>query len=82
VENKEHGLGEETVFDFKYIPNLGLTSTEVGKYEASGSKERGIERRNLRTLVIASAVIGVASYFWMRTTWGLVGLVKARWFSA
>lgn len=74
-------MGEETIFDFKYIPNLNSTNTEAGKYESSGLKERGVERRNLRTLVIASAVVGMASYFWMRTTWGLVGLIKARWLS-
>lgn len=77
VENKEHGLGEETVFDFKYIPNFGMMSTEAGRYEASGLKERGVERRNLKTLVIASTVIGVASYLCMRTTWGLLRMIQA-----
>jgi len=56
-------------------------STELGEYKAQGLKERGIERRNLRTLVMASAFMGLASYFWMRTTWGLVGWARARWYS-
>jgi len=81
VENKEHGLGTETNFDFKYVPNYGSMSTELGEYNG-GSKEQGIERRNLRTLIIASAFVGVASFFWMRTTWGLVGFAKTWWFSA
>ena len=75
VENKQHGLGEETVFDFKYIPNLSLIGTEAGKYEASHRK-RGIESRNLRTLVIASVVVAAAACLLMRTTWSFLGLVK------
>lgn len=82
VENKEHGLGQETVFDFKYIPNFSMTSTEKGEYQASGIKERGIERRNFKTLVIASTVVGVLSYFGMMTTWGLVSSAKAWWYRA
>ncbi len=53
MENKTHGLGEETVFDFKYIPNFS-TTTELGKYEASKLQETSIERRNLRALIIAN----------------------------
>ena len=78
VENKDHGLGEETNFDFKYVPNFS-TTTELGTYENSGLGKGGVERRNFRTFITMSAVVGVASYFCMRTTWGLVGLVKARY---
>jgi L-amino acid N-acyltransferase YncA len=78
VENKTHGLGEETVFDFKYIPNYS-TTTELGEYEISGHKETGIEKRNLRTLIVASTVVAVLSYLGMRTTWGIVGGLRAWW---
>jgi hypothetical protein len=78
VENKVHGLGEETNFDFKYIPNFETTGTEMGEYVA-GLKESGVERRNLRTLVIASVCIAVASYIGMRTTWGIVGSLRGWW---
>jgi len=53
-----------------------MMSTEKGKYEASGIKERGIERRNFKTLVIASTVVGVLSYFGMMTTWGLMNSAR------
>jgi hypothetical protein len=79
VENKEHGLGTETVFEFKYIPSLGMMSTEKGEYKASDFKNRQYERRGLRTLVIASAAVGVLSYFSMVTAWGLVEHAKAWW---
>jgi hypothetical protein len=78
VENKTHGLGEETNFDFKYIPNFD-TTTPKGENE-SGLKESGVERRNLRTLVIASAFMGIVSYFCLRSTFGLVGNVRG-WLS-
>jgi len=74
VENKEHGLGIETNFDFKYVPNFD-TKTELGEFK-EGLTEKGVERRNLRTLVLASAVVGGVGYFWLRTTWGLVGAAK------
>jgi len=78
VENKTHGLGEETDFDFKYIPNYS-TTTELGEYEVSHRKETSIERRNLRTLVVFSAVVGLFSYVGMRTTWGIVAGLRNWW---
>lgn len=56
-------------------------STEMGEYQDTGKRERGIETRNLRTLLIASAVLGVGSYFWAKTTWGIVVYAKAWWSS-
>ncbi|KAG0646081.1 hypothetical protein D0Z07_8255 [Hyphodiscus hymeniophilus] len=77
-ENKTHGLGEETVFDFKYVPSFSLT-TEEGVYEESATKQTGIEKRNFRTLVAASAALAVISYLGMRTTWGIVGGLRNWW---
>lgn len=71
VENKTHGLGAETNFEFKYIPNFD-TATRQGEYEVSGIKEPGIERRNLKALVFASVFVGVISYVGTRTTFGLL----------
>jgi hypothetical protein len=81
VENKENGLGEPTTFDFKYIPSYSMMSTELGEYKGSGTKKRRIERRNLRTLLIASAVLGIGSYFWARTVWSMVRYAEALWYS-
>ncbi len=79
VENKTHGLGEETNFDFKYIPNFDRT-TLMGEY-VSGLKESGVERRNLRALCLGSAAIGIVSYFCLKTTFRLVGNIGAWWFT-
>jgi len=60
VEGK-HGLGEETVFDFKYIPDYHIT-TDRGSDDKTGVKGPGIERRNLMTFITAVACTGVATY--------------------
>ncbi|KIW96340.1 uncharacterized protein Z519_03409 [Cladophialophora bantiana CBS 173.52] len=62
VEGK-YGLGgEQTVFEFKYIPEFGL-GTAKGEHDEEKRKgtEGGIERRNLHTLLVATGVlVGVA----------------------
>lgn len=62
VENKTHGLGAETTFDFKYIPDFH-TRTVKGEMEETGLREPGIERRSLKTLVIASVAICIVSWY-------------------
>jgi len=71
VRNTDHGLGEETVFDFKYIPSFDFTETEKGEYVA-GIQGKGVETRNFRTLVVAGAVMGCLSYVGFRISWGVV----------
>jgi ER-bound oxygenase mpaB/B'/Rubber oxygenase, catalytic domain len=59
VEGK-HGLGEKTVFDFKYIPDYHInTSKGDGAQVALKYSATGIERQNLKTLIIALAATGV-----------------------
>jgi hypothetical protein len=79
VENKAHGLGEETNFDFKYIPNFD-TTTSMGEY-VSGLKESGVERRNLSALCMGSAVMGIVLYFCLMTTFKVFGRLAAWWFT-
>lgn len=61
VENK-NGLGQESVFEFKYVPEFS-TRTEKGESEETGVKQPGIERRNLKTLIIAMVVLGGIGWF-------------------
>ena len=76
VENKTHGLGAETNFDFKYIPDFH-TSTKEEAVEETGLTEHGIERRNLRTLVIASTIVCIISWYGVKMTLkGLYTLIK------
>ena len=60
VESK-HGLGEETAYEFKYIPEMSKR-TEREQAERSGIQQPGIERRNLKAFGIGCAFIGVAGY--------------------
>lgn len=62
VENKVHGLGAETNFDFKYIPDFSA-GTAQGEMEQVGATESGVELRNLKTLIVASATICIASWY-------------------
>ncbi|KAK0100893.1 hypothetical protein ONS95_007337 [Cadophora gregata] len=79
VENKAHGLGEETNFEFKYIPSLD-TTTSMGDYISEG-KESVVERRNLQAFVIGSTIVGLVSLIGLRMTWGVFGGLRALWIS-
>ena len=59
VEGQD-GLGEETTFDFKYIPDLQKT-TVMEESDKTGLKHAGIERRNLQALIIGCGVFGFVS---------------------
>jgi hypothetical protein len=61
VQGKFGLKGEQSVFDFKYIPEFGQV-TEKGSEEERRGKETGIERRNLNTLLGASIVLGLGVY--------------------
>jgi hypothetical protein len=78
VEDRTHGLGEETNFDLKYIPNFDTTLK--GEY-VSSLKESGVGRGNLRTLLMATGFIGVVSYFCLKIVFGIVGSIRGCWFS-
>ena len=70
VEGK-YGLGEETVFDFKYVPDYNVTTVR-GDDSETKSKESGIERRNLTTLLIAVGCTGVVAYCGLRIAAGML----------
>lgn len=70
VEGK-HGLGQETVFDFKYIPDYHVT-TERGDDAESGIREHGVERRNLKALLMALGGCGIATYCGLRLVSGVM----------
>ena len=76
VENKTHGLGAETNFDFKYIPDFH-TTTEQEAVEEMGLAEPGIERRSLRALIIALTIVCIASWYGVYMTLkGLYTLIR------
>ncbi|MCJ1352196.1 MAG: hypothetical protein MMC33_002180 [Icmadophila ericetorum] len=70
VEGK-YGLGEETVFDYKYIPDY-QKMTEKEEAEMSGLKMPGVERRNLQTFVLSCGFLGVAGWVGIKIVRALV----------
>ncbi|EXJ89017.1 hypothetical protein A1O3_02081 [Capronia epimyces CBS 606.96] len=66
VEGK-HGLGEKTVFEFKYVPDYHVLTARGGDEHAK-PKAVGIERRNLNSLLIATGCLVAAGYVGLKTT--------------
>ena len=70
VEGK-HGLKEEAVFDFKYVPNLGkVTKIEKARQRRVGA-ESSVERRNLSMVMIASMLLCLGLFF----LWKLIVII-------
>lgn len=64
VESKT-GLGEETVFEFKHIPDLSKTTKMEGAL-SKNTNQRAVERRNLRAFLVGCLVILVLVGFGLR----------------
>ena len=64
----KYGLGKESVFEFKYVPDFHVT-TEKGE-AVEGIRQPGIERRNLKALACAVGVVGILS-------WGAIRVITA-----
>ncbi|KAJ9608104.1 hypothetical protein H2200_007092 [Cladophialophora chaetospira] len=76
VEGK-YGLGgEETVFEFKYVPDFGV-GTQKGEEIATSDKvnEAGIERRNFNTLLVATGALVVAGYIGVKLSTAVLGRI-------
>ena len=77
IESKG-GLGAESTFDFKYIPELSKR-TQMEDLDDSGIKQSGVERRNLQVFSIGCVLLGIWGYISLRVTsfivkaiWGLI----------
>lgn len=71
VDAKMDGLGQESEFEFKYIPDFDVTTKEE-KYE-SRFNEHGVERRNLRALLYAGFATSVGIWLGSRIiSWAVI----------
>ena len=76
VVKSKYGLkGEETTFDFKYVPEYS-TITEMGECEEEKATYSAVENRNRNTFVVGLAVFGIGSWVAFRLA---NRLVKAIW---
>lgn len=68
----KYGLkGEETKFDFKYVPEYS-TITEMGECMEEKATSSYVERRNLKTVVIAVGVMSVGAFVAFKVASGIV----------
>ena len=74
IESKG-GLGAETTFDFKYIPELSKR-TQMEDLDASVLQPSAVERRNLQVFGIGCVFLGICGYIGLRVT---SSIVKAVW---
>lgn len=73
-------LGQESVFEFKYVPDLRLT-TERGEAGEVGVRQPGIERRGLTTLIVTAIVLIIVCWFNLRIAGALLRLLPSVQFS-
>lgn len=77
VENETLGLGGETNFDFKYIPDYHFTTKKGKKKHPVVTPNRGsIERTNLISFGVACVAVGVGGWLGMKSLqigWGVAG---------
>ena len=72
IVHSKYGLkGEETKFDFKYVPEYS-TITELGECEEERTNYSHVETRNRNAFLIAVAVTGVGSFIALRMGISLV----------
>lgn len=69
----KYGLGSETVFEFKHVPDFGVWTARGGDEDTKGSKGVGIERRNLNTLLVAMGVVGAIGYVGWKVSMAVLG---------
>lgn len=79
IHNKTIGLGTATLFEFKYVPQLGRTTKPGGPEDSrlrtglAGSGRRGLTT----TLVLAAALVGSVAWLGSRSASGLLAAVHA-----
>lgn len=70
VEDK-HGLGRESTFEFKYIPNLSKSTRATGSTGVVTGKGE-VEKRNLRAFVLGCTVICAALWLATKLLWRII----------
>jgi hypothetical protein len=74
VEGKMGLDGQKATFEFKWVPDLGV-GTERGGDEEKRGRERGVEARSLRTLVVVAAGLGAATWIGLKVAERALGML-------
>ena len=76
VEGKYGLQGEKTVFEFKYVPELGRVGTEQGEEVEKRGERRDVEWRSAKTLVAVVLGFGVTGWVGIRVMRVMIGWVS------
>ena len=73
------GLGQETAFEFKHIPDLSK-STQREEVTESHTKRTGTERRNFQAFLVGCLLVSIMAVMSMKLTlkvirWAAIGWV-------
>ena len=72
IVHSKYGLkGEETRFDFKYVPEYS-TITELGECEEEKATHSYVESRNRNTFLVAITVMGFGTWVVYRAASGIL----------
>ncbi|KAF2717778.1 hypothetical protein K431DRAFT_254658, partial [Polychaeton citri CBS 116435] len=72
IVHTKYGLkGQESTFDFKYVPEYS-TITEMGECQEEKATHSYVESRNLKTFLIGVGVLGVGALVGLRIISGVV----------
>ena len=75
VEGKYGLKGEKTVFELKYVPELGVGTTAGREDDEVKLDGAGVEGRSLRTLVVVVVGFGLGCWVMGKVVRGMVGMV-------
>lgn len=71
VVKSKYGLkGQETTFDFKYVPEYS-TITQMGECEEEKADYSAVESRNRNTFIIGIAMVGIGTWVAVKVAGGL-----------
>jgi len=72
IVHSKYGLkGEETKFDFKYVPEYE-TITQLGECDEDKNMTSGVESRNRNTFLIGVAVFGIGTWITFKIAGGVL----------
>lgn len=72
IVQSKYGLqGEETTFEFKYVPEYS-TITEMGECEEEKASSSYVEKRNRNTFIVAVAVMGIGTWVAYRVAGSMI----------
>jgi len=74
VESSFGLQGKETTFELKYVPEFS-TITEMGQSEEPSNKSSGVERRNLKALVLATGFLSIGTWCSVKIVSGIMGAI-------